>query len=232
MDTATQPTHHHKHSRILFIIFILVALVAIGLGLYLWQMNTTDQIPQAIPTTAPSPTNVSVNTQDPTKLNTYTNKQYNFTLSYPAIGVYPGGQIGACGKGIKEDSTLFPESKDPSVVVDNFFVIQVIPWDKSIADYIQSQKATGIYNTKPIQNSNADEALQLTSFRQIPSGNSDVPLGYVNELYKKDKKLFLITDVQNPGNPDGCLLPSGINPTRYPQVNHDWSVTNSLIFNN
>lgn len=146
-------------------------------------------------------------------LKTYTDPKYGFSFKYPARGIVINNkgenESGFCGNAIKELQELPGGQKVPDdsydLLFDNFFYIRVLPWSGTISDYIAKQNATGLYNTKPIDNSGAEEALDIISLKPDAKTEGYPPLAYITNIYRYHGNLYIPMGLQNDGNSGGCV---------------------------
>jgi len=217
-----------------FIFLIVLPLLLIG-AFYFLQGKIKKQITQ---------TPIAVNTPTPTPpiLKTYTNEKYGFEFTYPAKGIIliddeevEGPKVlneveGQCGNAIKENLG--------SILIDNFYEIKILDWKRTIDDYIVQKNAKKTYDFEPINNSNADEAVKVLGIKKgmelVSVGYP--PLMYIEDIYKKDNKLFIFVHSSHPPkptNPNGCLNPEDINPIKYKKyVDQNWRIETSFKFLN
>lgn len=221
---------NQKGSFVLWFVFLIVIVVISGMGgFFVYKQTNKKIVPSQVEIlTSVSPKPLSTPTPSPGKI--YTNTKYDFEVTYPAVGVVidkEGTSVGECGNMIKEDGKGVNE-----IILDNFFGIKVINWDKSIDDYMKSKGAFEKYNIEIILNSGADEAIALTGLKpNVEYARGYPPLAYVIALFKKDDQLFLMQTFQNPGNFGGCISPSIADPSAFPDISRQkWEMPKSLKF--
>ena len=124
---------HHWDQGFSGLVIILVVPVVVLLGalFYFYRPTILTNYQVANSTNQPTPT------ATPNPWKTYTNNEYGFEITYPATGVIlseEGMQEGECGNAIKLDTN---KSTTNTILVDNFFGVKVVEWDKTIADYMK-----------------------------------------------------------------------------------------------
>lgn len=220
------------------LIYLLLGLVVLILAIdgvvYLsnnsWQKKT---VPVAIPmaTILPTPTP----TPNPWKI--YKNDQYNFSFNYPEIGMVAGEDDYVqkeCGQTIKK---VVVKGKEV-IKVDNFLDIKIIKESESIEDYLKSIRAFSQYDTEPINNSLADEAIKIIGLKKgAEYAVGYPPLIFISHIYRKNNNLFLISKPQAGGNlnsnPGGCINPEFLDPVKHAhlkEVYGNWDFSSTFRF--
>jgi hypothetical protein len=201
-----------------------IGIILLATAFYLLTVNKTSSTPYS--STNPGKYNTTPSPES-TNLITYTNTKYGLTLEYPTKGLDPQDNIINCGKYISSDTTMF--SPNETITIDNIAIIQTVNSSKSIDEYINSQGASGLYNTIKITSSGAEDAIKIDGFKKDWAGEGYAPMGYVSDIYKKDGKLFLIMLQQNFLN-NGCISPKDLNNT--PSfIDKTWKIEDHLRFN-
>lgn len=222
------PIRPFSRLKLFFFIFLIFMLSGGTYGILnlreIKEKNTEPIMTSVFPTPKP-PTTI---TSTPTPIDvtaswkTYTNKEYGFEIKYPRVAkVFQNSESwsksGECGKGIKQGFTEsdktengFVQQYEHQIFIDNFTTIRIKKWDKSINEYIKSQKADGFWETKIIQESNADEAIKLNQTKALKPYEGYPPLSYVDAIYKKNGKLFFLMSSQGFNSLDGCVLESDL----------------------
>lgn len=207
---------------------VLIILVAV-VGYFYWQSSQNVNVKgvankkstvSEIFKTAPTPT--------PSPWKTYENKDNNFQITYPRKGVTwnkQGYTEGECGLAIREEKG--------GVTLDNFYRVKVLPYQESLDEYLTSQRGKSAYEMEVIADSGADEATKLLRLKpdfEIAVGYP--PLFYIKAVFKKGDRIYLLQEiVHNPTNEGGCVQPSVVDPTQYPDfAKQEWDLVKSIKF--
>ncbi len=207
---------------------VLVALSAIVAYFY-WQSSQNTNI-KGVANKKSSTAEIfkAVATPTPSPWKTYTNEENKFEIIYPREGLIwskQGYEKGECGLAIKEEKGV--------ITVDNFYRVKVVPYQGSLDEYLTSQRAKNAYEVEVLAYSGADEAIRLLRLKpnfEIAVGYP--PLYYVKAVYKKGENIYLLQEVvHNPTNEGGCVQPSVVDPTQYPDVaKQEWDLAKSIKF--
>lgn len=208
----------------IFLTLIIIAIFAYLVILYFYNQST--QLPTNVQGVNSIPKPVSAPPHSPWK--TYENQENKFKITYPRAGVvWDEGKLEEkeCGNAIKEE--------EGGVLVDNFYKLKIVPFTATLEEYLISKGAPYAYEREVIEDSGADEAVKLMGLKkgfEIAVGFP--PLVYVKAVFKKGDQIFLMQEiVHNPTNSGGCVQPSVVDPTQYPEIaKQNWDITTSLKF--
>jgi len=207
-----------KGFSLILAVLIVAALLAGGLYFSRSQKITSPaQLITSLPIPTPSPWNIY--------------QGDGFEITYPKNGVIAqdhGYTEGECGTGIKEDP------RDKSVLLfDNFFKIKEISWDKTLDEYLISTRAKNAYETDVLEGSGADEAIKLLKLKpgfEVAVGYP--PLAFTKAVFKKGEKVYLLQSFNTITNFGGCVLPTIVDPVKYPEVSKStWDPLTRIKFN-
>lgn len=162
----------------------------------------------------------------PSSWKTYSDPA-GFTLTYPRVGVVVGEHayiLAECGNKIKTEGGI--------LLVDNFYKIKTVDWTGTLDDYLIKAGAKNAYETKILEGSGADEAVELLRLKEgfeIAVGYP--PLSFTKAVYKKGEKIYLMQTYNVVNNFGGCILPGIADPARFTDYhNLNWDITQSLKF--
>ncbi|MBI2017520.1 hypothetical protein HYS92_00570 [Candidatus Daviesbacteria bacterium] len=214
----------------LILLIILIALVAGGLYFYFQNPQSLTNVKGVNSTKKASmlPKVFQSPTPTPSPWKIYQDEEYGFEITYPRVGVVwhkDGIGPGECGYAVKEEKG--------SILIDNFFKIKSVFYNGNLEEYLTQQRAINAYEVGSILDSGADEATQLLRLKpdfEIAVGYP--PLAYVKAVFKKGDKIFLMQEIiHNPSNEGGCIQPSVVDPTQFPDIaTQTWDITQSIKF--
>ncbi len=141
------------------------------------------------------------------KTSVYKNNDYGFEITYPTEGqvIDANGKMtpGKCGATIKPTPI---SSYNYVLSFDNYFMVTEQDFDGSIAEFINSYPGYNLFNTKPIDVPGANEAVSISKKADAtPEDLMKSPFAYTLRIIKKGNEMFMITGLQNYGNPGGCV---------------------------
>lgn len=202
------------------LVLVLVIFVLAG-GYFYWQK--VDKVSEYTPVVVRPVPSIPLS---PWKV--YKNAENNFTVTYPKTGLIwskDGSFVGECGSVIKEEKNI--------VSVDNFYKIKKVSFEGSLDEYLVSQRAKNAYITEPLADTGADEALKLVRLKpdfEIAVGYP--PLLYTKAVFKRNDEVFLLQEIiYNPDNEGGCVQPSVVDPSKYPDIAKlEWDLPKSIKF--
>lgn len=201
-----------------FLLIILIAVVLVG-GFYF--VKSKEQKPLIKPEIKVQPT------PTPSPWATYINSKYNFSLTYPKLGVIHGENEyfeGECGKEIKEQPNV--------IIFDNLAEIQIVSWDGSLDDYLVSKGAFGQYDLSPVASSSAYQLIEVIGLKKgAEYAVGYPPLVYINYIYKRDTNVFLIRIPPTHNNIGGCVNPNLVDPVKYSKYkDQGWDFKKNFTF--
>lgn len=205
------------------VILLLIAAAAITAFLLLSKPPTKVATPKQELVNVPIPT--------PTPLSPWKIYQgEGFSVEYPRFGVIVQEDAyieGECGSQIRLDP------KDQSaLLIDNFFKIKTVSWEKTLEDYLIAMGAKNAYEIEALEGSGVDEAVRLLRLKEgfeIAVGYP--PLAFTKTVFRKGEKVYLLQGFNTITNFGGCILPQIADPVKYPEISkQSWDFAASVKF--
>lgn len=208
-----------RQSGSITIVLLLFFIIAGLSGFLVYSIQPKSEpilaLPQIVkPTSTPSP------------WKTYSDPA-GFTLTYPRVGAVVEEHkyvLAECGNKIKTEGGI--------LLVDNFYKIKTVDWTGTLEDYLIQAGAKNAYETKVLEGSGADEAVELLRLKEefeIAVGYP--PLAFTKAVYKKGDQIYLMQTYNVINNFGGCILPEIADPARFADYHKlNWDITQSLKF--
>jgi hypothetical protein len=174
-----------------------------------------------------------------TEWKTYHNKEFDFSVKYPAEGYIQDPKcfekgvcngkvyLNSCGKDIKSEKI----GKNTLITLDNMIGIIVIKYNNSLYNYFMSQGANiNDFEIKGYDGSRIPTALYAAKIESLKKGvklKISSEIVYPSYFFGNGKYFLNIIPVQNFGSKNGCLPPVG---SKANSINSYWDIPSSITF--
>lgn len=136
-EAKTKKSNYRKIYIVTAVAVFMTALIIGGAQhqLHQYKKTTPTHISKKMIFSTPAPTPTPDMSLQNT-FRTYTNMLYGFSITYPALGENSSGALISCGNSIVETTTTHNLAVFPTIYLDSFYKITIIPWGAELGDFI------------------------------------------------------------------------------------------------